>query len=301
MPQVQLIAALQIPVGDRAFPYRPADYDPASTHWLNAAKPQEPPSRFVVNSAMRSADPRTRRALAELLRTTDHPDLLKALEDTFVWALLNEASLLWDADRQPTELMQILLENPHLPRQPSRYGLSAQSAALGIARNRFDLARHVDDDDSGGLARILLHAAAGPVPPALADGCRRLLRELGPGRGREALCEAAIDGDSEARAAVADTGYLPADPAFIPLFLFCTEQWDRYEQLDPEGLLLSEHGCRYSYRDWHRLEAVASRTGRSAPQRPKPPPPAKDERREPPRYRHGGTGTAGTGGFGGGF
>jgi hypothetical protein len=149
------------------------------------------------------------------------------------------------------------------------------------------------------LDRRLARAAARPLPALVVDVCRRLLRELPAGEGREHLCQLAIDRDPEARAAVVEAGYLPAAPKRVALFLFCTEQWERLDALDPDGARLRRHRAAYDDNDWRRLRRTAARSGRRCPEplparpwRPTPAGPGK------PPYRPGGTGVGGTGGFG---
>ncbi|GHE60263.1 hypothetical protein [Streptomyces capitiformicae] len=92
-------------------------------------------------------------------------------------------------------------------------------------------------------------------------------------------------------------GYLPAKRARVPLFLLCTEQWGLYDRLDPGGRKLRKHRDHYTDTDWRRLDEVARRTGRARPSRPRPGPPTASGRSTSNRYKPGGTGTAGTGGF----
>ncbi|MFE9751250.1 hypothetical protein ACFYOT_40620 [Saccharothrix saharensis] len=162
---------------------------------------------------------------------------------------------------------------------------------LVLLDTRPDLVGHYDQRE---LTRKLLGTLAGPEPLYVVDACRRILRGLPAGAGRELVCERAVAGDAEALAAAVDAAYVPVAPDRVPLFLFCTEQWDRYDRLDPDGRELREHRHDYTDADWRRLDEVATRTGRPAPPRPRPPatsPPST------PARTTGGTGTSGTGGY----
>lgn len=241
--------------------------------------------------------------IADMLRVTDHPDLLYALDDAFIDAVRSgDADRLW-AGAEPSPLLRVLLDNPHLERPPRiespTFGLPANElAVLAILKGRHDLLRHYRGP---WLVADLARAAARPLPALIVDACRQHLRELGPGEGREHLCELAMDGDPEARAAAVDADYLPAAAERVPLFLFCTEQWARLDTLDPKCAQLRRHRPSYNEHDWRRLRDTATRTGRRAP---KPLPLPRYRRAEvnhPEPYRPGGTGTAGTGGYTGGF
>ncbi|WP_158847912.1 hypothetical protein [Saccharothrix deserti] len=164
---------------------------------------------------------------------------------------------------------------------------------LALLDVRPDLVHHYNQQE---LAQKLLGTLAGPEPLHVVDACRRILRGLPSGAGRELVCEQAIAGDAEALAAAVDAEYVPVEPTRVPLFLFCTEQWDRYDRLDPAGRELRKHRHGYTDADWHRLDEVADRTGRACPTPPRPRPPATSQPSTSARTT-GGTGTSGSGGF----
>jgi len=75
---------------------------------------------------------------------------------------------------------------------------------------------------------------------ALASEAIALLSELTDPAARDAVCQRFLDrNDDEARRAALEGGYLPRDPAKRALFLFLTEQWERYEALDFDRRLLA--------------------------------------------------------------
>lgn len=262
----------------------------------------------LVGSAVAAADARSRNAVHDLMATTDHPMLLDAIEDAFVYAL-RPSEALWDAGGVPTPLLRLALANPHLTRPPRRhYGLFDspinELAVLAILRGRPDQLTRFEPYT---LSRLLsLYAYATPdLPSPLRDACRRTLRELPPGPLREHLCSEAMEGTPGARAAVIGAGHLPADPARTALFLFCTHQWKKLEAHDPDRRKLLDNRPAYSERDWTRLEMAAHDSGRRCPPRLPPPKLAGGPSRPADR---GGHGISGSGrytdpgsGFSGGF
>lgn len=141
------------------------------------------------------------------------------------------------------------------------------------------------------LWTLLTTAEGDDAPTAARDAARRALHDLGPGPARDHLCDAATRGHGEALRAVVGAGHLPSDPEAVPAFLFLTGQWERYDAADPDGALLRAYCAnvlKYEFqRDQYRTAAELA--GRPSPCGPRPP--------EPPQYRPGGTGVAGTGGF----
>ena len=85
-----------------------------------------------------------------------------------------------------------------------------------------------------------LVSACGDADPAIAAPARDLLFHLQRDESQEALCRFVIAHDSAvARDAALSAGYLPRDATQRALFLFLTEQWARYEDLDFDRQLLS--------------------------------------------------------------
>ncbi|WP_129842996.1 hypothetical protein [Streptomyces sp. RFCAC02] len=252
----------------------------------------------IVEAARSASDPRTRRAVQDVLRVTDHPALLDAMTRLFTWSLRSRQQggdgVLWDREGRPTVLTHLLLENPHAYRPPQPYEADpdAEPAVLAILKGRPDAVAH---HDARRLVPVLLSVLERRLPAAVSEPCRRVLRDLPPGPAREVLCRHAMDGDATARAIAADAGLRPADGKRLPLFLFCTEQWEAYDRIDPRGAKLRAYRRSYGDADWERLTEVAERTGRACPPRPRPA--RTSSRRTAPTFRPGGTGTAGTGGF----
>ncbi|MHA6626125.1 hypothetical protein ACU61A_11885 [Pseudonocardia sichuanensis] len=197
-----------------------------------------------------SSDSPRREDLQDLLSTTDHPLILDALAAPW---------------RRPHFLPDPLaaeaaVANPHLvPRE-------RDDVLLAVAKGRLDLI----DDEHAGTADALVRGT-GLTGTGLAERYRRSLRRLGPGAARERVCELAqrrsYPDHVEPLAAAIDAGYLPADERKRVVFLYRTEQWERYESADPDGQLLYEIWLEsHRSHDWylHNLSDVISEAARRA-------------------------------------
>jgi hypothetical protein len=159
---------------------------------------------------------------------------------------------LWDGpDNTPSNLLRVLLDNPHLPRVPGAGDRDDEILSiLAVLRDRSDL---LDRFDERQLVRRLLYFLLSQrhgITPAHGIA-RTLLCALGPGPGREEICRLAMHVDAgsiaigvlaEAARIAAAAAYRPADPAAEPLFLVMTDQWDRFRALDPDGSRLRAYG-----------------------------------------------------------
>ncbi|MFW6694008.1 hypothetical protein [Streptomyces sp. MAR4 CNX-425] len=118
-------------------------------------------------------------------------------------------------------------------------------------------------DDTEPTVKSLLRIADGDRDRNLRARATTALAGLGAREARKQVCVAAVDGGSEAalNAAVAG-GYAPEDPGRRAVFLFLTEQFDAYGQVDFDGRLLraAHEAAEPDLRA--RLAAVARRTGR---------------------------------------
>ncbi len=91
----------------------------------------------------------------------------------------------------------------------------------------------------GGVVEELLDAC-GDFDEDISTSAQQVLRQLYREEAKEALCRMVIDHDHPVAVTVAlESGYLPRDAAQRALFLFLTEQWERYESLDFDHYLLS--------------------------------------------------------------
>ncbi|GAA3453787.1 hypothetical protein [Dactylosporangium matsuzakiense] len=237
--------------------------------------------------------------VAALLATTGEPRLLAALEAAFVEGFHHHASYshdipvhpLWEDDR-PTPL----LDNPHLPRPA---GDDLELAALMALKRRYDLMTGFDGKDM--VFRLLQMLRYEPPAPAV-DALRLALRAFPPGPARDSVCWWAMGLDDEATAAAVEAGYRPAEPDLVPIFLVLTGQWSStdddsalYDFIVGGGLDDRRAGpspVTLQVSDFKRDELceAAAEAGRPMPCDPR-------EFGTPDRYRPGGTGIAGTGGF----
>jgi hypothetical protein len=296
-----------------------------ASEWLYGSASQRDVASWTVATAIRFEDEDAHGDLSELLSATDQPRLLDALEEAFRLGVSDAQARasgkdpgepwnryrLWK-DRRPAILAKILLANPHLPRAPGAPAVEptgtlaeAHGVLLSVLKDRPDLVRaSIRRWNATAIVQALLLGTGLPAPTAFADTCRLVLRTLDPGPARESVCERAMDGYDDATAAAVEAGYLPEDEARHLVFLFLTEQWDRYDQADPDGSLLREYCARRSggHAAGHerlRIMAVATRNGRPDPW-PRPPvPPARSG--PPPRPSVGSWPTSlGIGGLDGG-
>ncbi|MEV0711548.1 hypothetical protein [Nocardia aurea] len=203
--------------------------------------------------------------VAGFLSSTDHPALHAALETRFD-DLVTEAIAqkrggrhhgrvtvgapealrrLWTPQGQPTSFTQILLDNPFLPRQaghrpePWRHATRARVLEAAV-HNRIDLLlSHQHERGPAEWVQDLLEAAQLGAPPEITARCEQVLRSLDPGEAREALCDIAVREYERhrdyAREIALAAGYTWSGKRRRAVFLFLTEQWARYDELDPDG------------------------------------------------------------------
>ncbi len=263
---------------------------------------------WLVGAVSGAADEGVRDAVSRLLSTTDQPDLLQALEKAFInaagrtrRAVTNQVlsggvglDSLWK-DGRPTPLTQIVQANPHLPLdmrdvEPGNY-VHHPGVLLAVLKGRLDLVpEYIRVQGAYGTVDALLDGTLFPAPRDFVDRCWQALRNLEPGPARDELCRRAANGYRPARTAVVEAGFVWKDDPVT--FLFLTEQWERYDPLDPDGSRLREY-CRKHAKDYgdtrrERIEAVASRNGR-----PNPCPPLPKSQPEPQRHRGGKRSTVG--------
>ncbi|WP_216918376.1 hypothetical protein, partial [Nocardia noduli] len=240
--------------------------------------------------------------VAGFLSSTDHPALLEALEARFD-DLIAEALTqkhderhhrrvtvgapealrrLWTPQGQPTPFTQILLDNPFLSRhlgpwpETRRYASQHYAARArfleAVVHNRMDLVLSYEHEHGPAQwVQDLLEAAQLGAPPEITARCEQVLRGLDHGQAREALCDIAVNEYAPhtdyAREIARATGYTWSSERRRAVFLFLTEQWDRYDELDPDGAELRaycDHDKTLSptqYRPYcRRIAEIAVRT-----------------------------------------
>ncbi|MGW0818312.1 hypothetical protein ACWD00_34775 [Streptomyces viridiviolaceus] len=187
-----------------------------------ADKPWNRPERIVEDLMMCVSFNSPRRPdLERFLSTTDQPLILEKLVE------------LWRDDAfLPNRIVtDVTVANPHLVPPDS-----GKNVLLAVAKDQLDL---LDFTQPGTVDAVVRGTR---LPRAdLADKYRRVLRALPPGVAQERLCEIAafrLNGAEEAVAAALEAGYAPEEQGDRVVFFYLTEQWDRYDALDPDGELL---------------------------------------------------------------
>ncbi|WP_216918411.1 hypothetical protein [Nocardia noduli] len=251
-------------------------------------------------------------AMEHLLAETDHPQWLYMLEEVFL-AIPDSFYLVNSKNRRSpipddrlARFLRIVQTNPHIPLPARPMAASGDipvhddDVLLAVAVDRLDLVDYYFELRSADTCvRALLRGASASEVPVFADRCRRVLATLESAQARSYLAGHAM-GEGYPPAAVAreivvETGWMwDEDPV---LFTFLTEQWDRYDTLDPDGSRLRAF-CHSGTRDANfyrsRIEKLAHRTHRANPYPPLPPERIWD------LYDDGLSGEGGCGGGGGG-
>ncbi|GIJ76505.1 hypothetical protein SAMN05443287_10822 [Micromonospora phaseoli] len=108
------------------------------------------------------------------------------------------------------------------------------------------------------------------VPDDVRAACRPTLRDIAAGRQAQTVCREAANGSRTAVEVVVETGLVPADERWTPVFLFLTRQWDRYDAIDPDGRRLRAYADRLppESHERDRLREAAAAGGRPAPCEP---------------------------------
>lgn len=117
--------------------------------------------------------------------------------------------------------------------------------------------------ESQTAVQTLLQASR-DADPTIAARARELLSQLRSAEAIEFVCEAFLQtGDPTARELIVEAGYLPRDAVRQAAVLFLTEQYERYEALDPDHSLLATAYLTASESLRWRLLDQARRAGRA--------------------------------------
>ena len=134
----------------------------------------------------------------------------------------------WEATREVV-LETILIKSAYLARKP----LSLR-VLTALKLGRMDIPQAIGAE---GVPALL--AVCTDRDTDIASRARGILTQLKKQETQQALCQQVIDtGDELARQACLQAGYLPQDQVQRVLFLFLTEQWEAYQDLDFDQSML---------------------------------------------------------------
>jgi hypothetical protein len=202
--------------------------------------------------------------LAEYAATEQKPDLaqtaLQSLRSVRHQRAIHQICQVWldfrkRSEAYPTQVLENLIrEQRWVASQPAE--LRVYTALLNEAYEAVNLSRPE-------VVNTLLQICH-EDDPVLSPRAVKLLGQLREPQVIDALCNAFIDhDDSLARSLILRHDYLPSDAMRQALVLFLTEQFDRYEALDPDHSLLSAAYLAAPPTLQQRLLEHARRTGRA--------------------------------------
>ncbi|MEV0711549.1 hypothetical protein [Nocardia aurea] len=303
-------------------------------------------ARWLVEVVLRDPHAAVPEPVTQLLCGTNQPKLLDALEEAFVVAVSQvltaddgpdgTATLrrIWTPEGQATPFTHILTSNWRIRDRsrgseagirPRTYSFLKADLLQSILTDRRWLVTRCLEKQAKESTGILLDAARLSGTGSFAERCRETLLTLESDEARDALCDWAILTSPPqqplrpgghyatdprghrarlAREIVLETGFTwKRAPA---VFLFLTEQWDRYDALDPDGSIVHAYCTPRRHEGWYEysysyppdcslLAGVAREN-----QRPDPRPPLPPSEPIPGSYDGGGGDGGGWGGCGGG-
>jgi hypothetical protein len=202
--------------------------------------------------------------LAEYAATEQKPDLaqtaLQSLRSVRHQRAIHQVCQVWldlrkRGEAYPAQVLESLIrEQRWVASQPT--DLRVYTALLNEVDDAVNLARPE-------VVRVLLQICHAD-DPVLSPRAMRLLERLKEPAAVDALCDAFIERDDAlARSLILQHDYLPSDATRQALVLFLTEQFDRYEALDPDHALLSAAYLAAPPTLQQRLLEHARRTGRA--------------------------------------
>jgi hypothetical protein len=202
--------------------------------------------------------------LAEYAATEQKPDLaqtaLQSLRSVQHQRAIHQVCQVWldfrkRGEAYPAQVLESLIrERRWVASQPT--DLRVYTALLNEAYEAVNLSRPE-------VVNILLQICH-EGDPVLSPRAVKLLERLREPQAIDAVCNAFIDHDDAlARSLILQHDYLPSDATRQALVLFLTEQFDRYEALDPDHALLSAAYLAAPPTLQQRLLEHARRTGRA--------------------------------------
>ncbi len=143
-------------------------------------------------------------------------------------ALADQLCGLWAGTRSP-QLEDMIIRGGYVARQPAKIRILS-----ALKTRQLQLITNMGAE----VVEPMLEATK-DKDVVIAQGARHALRQIKNLEAREAICRLVIEKDHPvAREAAIQGKYLPRDDYQRALFLFLTEQWDRYEALDFDHRLL---------------------------------------------------------------
>ena len=190
-------------------------------------------ARVLAHALQRDGDAKVAALLAEAVTRTRDDKLrqlaLDALRQIHAQACIDPVVAVWQETRHPA-LTKMLVEQAWVASAPIE--LRVMSALKAGPPELLG--------DGGAEVVAPLVAACEDRDPDISQRAQALLVQLRRAEAKEALCQLVLARDHpHARAAALTTGYLPKEAGARALFLFLTEQWERYEAFDFDHALLS--------------------------------------------------------------
>ncbi len=188
--------------------------------------------RRAAQALAEDGSPEAMHALAEAVAHASDTDVrdiaLAALHEVHDARVINAICRIW-AETRSLDLAGLLNAHQWVASSPSE---ARVLSALEV--ERLDMLRQC----GANLVPALAQALDDPNP-LLAARAQQVLHNLQTQEAREQVCRIVIRQDQpDLRAIALETGYLPEAPADRALYLFLTEQWARYENLDFDHRLL---------------------------------------------------------------
>ena len=166
-------------------------------------------------------------------------------------------------ERESLQVIRLLLDlvDVNVPGRERQQVLPVRRSRRGVTGMLEDLLQRSKNEPFE-----LPQDTSGTVP----EIAERILRDLAPGPTCDHLCWWAAEGDETSRRIVVDAGHLPTDPVEVPPFLYLTGQYERYDNADPNGTLLSSYCAQVPEHERQALRRAATRAGRRTPCLPEP-------------------------------
>lgn len=167
-------------------------------------------------AALQDQDPEIAQRAAYVIRNLQNQDGI------------NQFCQIWNETKSPL-LTDILVSARYIPTEPANLQLLC---ALTVSRQ--DIVEQISPEMLPALIQYSQHN-----DPVIQTTAINALHQLKKVKTREAICQMALEHpDSPARKLAVEAGYVPRSPEKRALFLFLTDQWDKYDELDFDQRIL---------------------------------------------------------------